>query len=182
MTPDLFTRKHYYTLFWSGGQGARTSTSMPLWDAMDSEFAGMTHEQAKQCSHKRLMVQGEMDHARAKEALEKASGSIESGAVPRLFQDSSDSDSNSADADEPQGRSSGARPSLNNLVRSGNDLTEEESSDLPLIVHPRCCEEECTKAGTYGMVQCNRCHGDLHRSYLWRHGERGRFWRSGLPG
>lgn len=161
MTPELFTRAHCYVLFWSGGQGGRATTSMELWDAMDCEFAGMTHEQAKQCSHNRLQVAGQLDHARAKTALDKAAASVASGAVPRLSQDSSDSEGESGHDAEQRRRP--ARRSLDEMVRSENDMTEE-SSDLPLIVHPKCTDQGCTRAGTYGMVQCDLCQGDIHRS------------------
>ena len=134
MTPELFTRAHCYVLFWSGGQGGRSTTSMELWDAMDCEFAGMTHEQAKQCFHNRLQVAGQLDHARAKTALDKAAASVASGAVPRLSQDSSDSEGESGRDAEQRRRP--ARRSLDEMVRSENDVTEE-SSNLPLIVHPK---------------------------------------------
>ncbi|CAB1101784.1 unnamed protein product [Ectocarpus sp. CCAP 1310/34] len=81
MTPELFPRKHCYSLFFSGGAG---------------EFEGMTHDQAKECSHKRMLLEGRLDQARAKAALEKVAARLSTGAVPGLCQDSSDSEGEQA--------------------------------------------------------------------------------------
>lgn len=161
MTPALFTRAHCYTLFFSGGQGARVSSSYALWDSMDREYEVMTPAEAKQCSHNRMLLEGRMDQARERAALEKATNlSSLAGFVPRLSKDSS-SESEEEETSCTTRRPS--RPSLNDMVRTENDLCEA-SSDLPLMVHPKCVEHGCRRAGTHGMVQCSLCEGDLHRS------------------
>lgn len=162
MTPELFTRKHCYSLFFSGGQGARSTLSFEKWDIMDREFAGMTHDQAKECSHKRMLLEGRLDQARAKAALEKVAAKLSTGAVPRLCQDSSDSEGEQAEEQSSRPDET-ARRSINDLVRSDNDLSEE-SEHLPVVVHPKCVGMGCTRAGTYGMVSCSMCEGALHRS------------------
>lgn len=46
LTPSMFTGEYAHTLFFSGGQDGRISTSFPLWDAMDREFEDLTVDQA----------------------------------------------------------------------------------------------------------------------------------------
>lgn len=68
LNPTLFTRTHAYVLLFSGGQDGRVSSSFALWDSMDRAWEDLLADQAKRCSHDRLEVEGELDHARVRHA------------------------------------------------------------------------------------------------------------------
>lgn len=161
LTPSQFTREHAHTLFFSGGQGGRISSSFPLWDAMDREFEDLTVDQAKACSHRRLEVQGAMDLGRERTARALASYQNEPSGVIRYDLDP-DSDAASAPPPPP---ARAARPFdvFRTMGRSSADLSLD-AEDMPLVVLPPCIQEGCSREGNVGMITCVGCQGDLHRT------------------
>ncbi|CAM9795679.1 unnamed protein product [Ectocarpus sp. 13 AM-2016] len=82
--PSLFIRKHAYLMFFAGGQGGRITTSHEDWDMQDREFADMTVDQAKFCSHDRLELEGAMDTARERAVREVANARRHLPGVPNF--------------------------------------------------------------------------------------------------
>ncbi|CAM9718004.1 unnamed protein product [Ectocarpus sp. 6 AP-2014] len=128
----------------------------------DREFANMTVDQAKVCSHDRLELEGAMDAARERAVREVANARRHLPGVANFgFGPDSDSDATSdvgaRAAPPPRSRRVWA-----GIGRTSNDFSEA-NEPLPLIVSPRCIEPGCTKAGNMGMISCGRCDGDLHR-------------------
>ena len=170
LTPKLFTRKHCYVLFFSGGYNGRTTTSYELWDYMDREFEDMTVDEAKVCSHNRLQVQGAMDLSRERDARDLAAyrTSETDGAVRYAVAADSDEEepaipNTSRSRGYPPPSAITARDTLSQLGRTSSD-TSAASENLPLICHPKCVQAGCTRAGTFGMISCDICEGSLHRS------------------
>ena len=167
--PRLFTRKHAYLLFFSGGQGGRVSSSFALWDHQDLEFSEMTVDQAKVCSHDRLELEGAMDVAREKIVRDlAASRGAPSGVLN--FPVDADSDDEWVDVAAGSAPTPTALRHYDSIGRTNAD-TSSASEDLPLIVCPKCVEPGCTKAGNMAMISCSLCDGDLHRSCGVRGGE-----------
>ncbi|CAN0141417.1 unnamed protein product [Ectocarpus sp. 13 AM-2016] len=168
LTPKLFTRKHAYVLFFSGGYSGRTTSSFALWDNIDREFEELSVDEAKVCSHDRLRVQGAMDLARERAAREMAAYRHEPDGVLRFAVDR-DSDEHDplpaapGQADCPAPRAVATRERLSTMVRTATD-NSAASEPLPLLVYPNCVEAGCTKAGNGGMVTCFSCDGQLHRA------------------
>lgn len=164
--PSLFTRKHAYLLFFSGGPGGRISSSFDLWDQQDLEFADLSVDQAKACSHNRLTLEGEMDKAREKivRDLAAARGAPSCAVDFPVTRESDDESSSDGSASEP-GPSTPQPTALRQrcLGRTSADLSPA-SEDLGLIVCPKCIAPGCARAGNMGMVACDSCEGDIHRA------------------
>lgn len=179
-SPTLFTYKDSHVLFFSGGQGGRSSSIYEPWEALDNEFRSLTVEEAKRCSADRLRLEGAMDDTRRGNARAiafytaqppdvvgyrvAADSDVESaGATTRGADvDTSDGEASSPSSSTQQ-RPVFRRNNLNDMCRTASD-NSPASEDLPLLVPPKCVEPECSAAGTLTMVTCKLCDGDLHRA------------------
>lgn len=178
--PSLFTYKHSHVLFFSGGQGGRTSSVYEPWAAMDNEFSGMTVAEAKRCSADRLRLEGALDDASVGSARAIAFYTTQPEGVlgfPLAADSDADQDrpgddggcsdtSSCATRTSPSSAtttSSFRQHNLNDLCRTAAD-NSPESEDRPLLVPPTCVEPGCSAAGTLTMITCNDCDGALHRT------------------
>lgn len=167
LAPKLFTRRHTFDLFFSGGYSGRTTSSFRLWDYMDRAYEDLSVDQAKVCSHDRQRVEGALDLAREDAVRQAASFRDTPDGVLRYDVDAdTDEDlpviQNASSRACPPPSATVVRGRLSQLVRTSSDNTAA-SADLPLVHHPKCIQAGCSREGNFGMVSCFTCGGHLHR-------------------
>lgn len=157
--PSLFHRKHAYSLFFSGGSSGRVSESYDLWDHQDAEWVELSCDQAKVHAGRRAEVADAVDAERELHNRRRAAASVADLRMPGVPNYPVGPDSDSDDGVQPPLRPSALTPTF----RKGPGSPDDGSDQLPLLVHPSCCDADCDKAGSIGMVPCaGNCEGLLH--------------------